>query len=124
MIWLYVALGSAAGGCLRHLLGTAMQGWLDQPAFPWGTWLVNVLGCLAIGAVMPLVDRGSPAQMVVVVGLLGGFTTFSAFSWQAVELLAAGQAPTALAYIVASLVACLLATAGGWWLVRLVHPQV
>ena len=118
MIWLWIALGGAAGSCLRHLAGTGVRHWLGPAAFPWGTLAVNAAGCLAIGILAPALVRGSQAHALLVVGVLGGFTTFSAFSWETVELLGAGQWPTALAYAGTTMAVCLLATAAGWWSAR------
>lgn len=115
MIILWIALGSALGGVLRYLLGTAVQTGLGEPAFPWGTWLVNVLGCAAIGLLTPVLAKGGTGSALLIVGVLGGFTTFSAFSMQTVELAAAGRWDLAIGYAAASLTACLFATTAGLW---------
>ncbi len=83
---LLVAAGGAAGSLLRHLVSLALA-----PAgsgFPWATLLVNVLGSAAIGAAAGLEGQ---ARLLVVTGFLGGFTTFSAFSLEAVTLF--GRSP-------------------------------
>ncbi len=80
---LLVAAGGAAGSVLRHLVSLALA-----PAgsgFPWATLLVNVLGSAAIGAAAAAGLEGQ-ARLLVVTGFLGGFTTFSAFSLEAVML--------------------------------------
>jgi len=111
---LLVALGGAMGSVLRHALGGAIarQGTV---AFPWGTLLVNVLGSFAIGALLTLAESRitlSPEmRALLVTGVLGGFTTFSAFSWEALALTRAGHAPQALGYVAGSLV---FGLAAGW----------
>jgi CrcB protein len=112
--YLLVALGSALGGMSRfyaaNLIGRAAG-----PAFPWGTFAVNVLGCLCVGALAACFEPGSPLHLrtdlraLAIVGFLGGFTTFSAFSLEAVQLLQRGQPGVAIVYVLASLVSCLLA---------------
>ncbi|HVF17068.1 MAG TPA: CrcB family protein, partial [Steroidobacteraceae bacterium] len=83
--------------------------------FPWGTFTVNVLGSLAIGVCGALVEqaqRGSNSQLMrefVMIGFLGGFTTFSAFSLQTLQLLRDGKAGLALANVGFSVLVCLAA---------------
>lgn len=80
---LLVAIGSAAGGVCRYLLSKAVSDHWAAAAFPWGTFVVNMLGCLAIGLIYGLIDRGvhlSPElRLLLTVGFCGGFTTFSTF---------------------------------------------
>lgn len=115
--YLAVMLGGAAGTGLRM----ALTSWCAHrfgEAFPIGTMVVNVLGSLAIGAVAALTaPDGSLAhatllRQVVIVGVLGGFTTFSSFSLQTLNLLAAGEGLRAGANVVLSVVLCL----GAAWL--------
>ena len=115
-IYLWIALGSALGGAARY----GVAGAIDRHmlgAFPWGILLVNVLGSLLIGLVATLTDPSgrlfvnSTAQQFFMTGVFGGFTTFSAFSLQVLNLVRDGRWETASAYIVASLVLCL---AGVW----------
>jgi CrcB protein len=80
---LLVALGGALGSVARYLVSLALGG----GAFPWGTLAVNVLGSAAIGAAAGLGVQG-PARLFLVTGLLGGFTTFSAFSLETGTLFA------------------------------------
>ena len=87
-----------AGGCLgaiaRYLLSGAVHRWTGG-TFPAGTLFVNVLGCLIIGAAMVFVEDhpvlGPNARLFLTIGLLGGFTTFSSFGYETVELLTDGQ---------------------------------
>ena len=116
MIW-YVATGSALGGVLRFLMVPWAQRW-SAVGFPGGTLAVNVLGSLLIGAVLRLasVDGALSAEtrVFLTVGICGGFTTFSAFSAETMELMQSGQWTRAGLYIVASVVLCLLASFAGW----------
>lgn len=115
---LLVLAGSGLGGLARLWLGAASV-WLVGPGFPWGTLLINVLGSLVIGlAATALPAAADGARAFVMVGLCGGFTTFSAYSLQSLELLQAERIGAALAYMSASVLACLLATWLGWVLGR------
>ena len=110
---LSVAVGGAAGSVLRYQLGRMVTN-LAGPGntFPWGTLSINILGSLAMGALVGWLARGSmnpqsaePLRLLIGVGLLGGFTTFSAFSSELVTMLHRGQAMLALGYAAASLIA-------------------
>jgi len=109
-----IALGSALGGVLRYLVGAAVHVWLLR-TFPWGTLTVNVLGCTAIGIVwIALAARGEGGELArafVIVGVLGGFTTFSSFSMETMLLLEQHGFARAGAYVLASVVLCLT---GAW----------
>ena len=105
---LAIAGGGAAGALLRHFLGGAVQRAVGPgaAAFPWGTLAVNVLGCLALGAIAGHEARAGalPPTLRIgpVVGFLGGFTTFSSFGIETVRLLLGGEAVRALAYVALS----------------------
>lgn len=117
-IWLLVVLGSALGGLARW----SVVEWVSARSgsgFPWGTLLVNVCGGLAIGACAPFAGR-DPVKFGLMVGVLGGFTTFSAYSLQTFELLQAGRVGVAAAYALGSVAACLAACWAGWTLARLI----
>ena len=96
-----VALGGALGSTLRWWLSGAIQRWTGS-AFPWGTFTVNAVGSLAIGLVAALaLERAlvaPAARIFVVVGVLGGFTTFSALSYETFALLRDGQWLAAVGY--------------------------
>lgn len=103
--YLLVALGGALGSLLRYLLGAWVQG-VSSPGFPWSTFLVNALGSLLIGAVVRLSLEGAlsgEARLFLAVGLLGGFTTFSTFSYETLALVQDGEVLLALAYALGSL---------------------
>lgn len=108
MTVLYVALGGALGAALRYLISISV-------AFPFGTLIVNVLGCLILGFLTVfLADKGLDRLMVfALTGVLGGFTTFSTFSMDALRLFEQGQPGQAAAYVAASLVLSLAAVVAG-----------
>jgi CrcB protein len=118
---LLVALGGAIGSALRHLVNLAALR-LAGPAFPWGTLAVNVAGSFAMGVLVELVARrfGASAdlRLFAMTGVLGGFTTFSAFSLDVVTLWERGAAGTALAYAGGSVVLSIAALVAGLWLAR------
>lgn len=119
--FLAVGVGGALGSVLRYGLGMSVQRMLG-PAFPFGTLFVNFLGSFAIGmAYVWLIERAVPRaelHLFVTVGVLGGFTTFSAFSLETVMLLAQANYGRATMNILASLVLCFVATAMGIALAR------
>jgi len=112
--YLWVMLGSALGGGARLYVSTLVARGAGT-AFPWGTLAVNVAGCLLVGALGALFEPASPLhvrqdlRVFLIVGVLGGFTTFSAFSLEALLLVQRGHVPAALGYVALSLVGCLLA---------------
>jgi CrcB protein len=111
-----VAIGGASGSVARYLTGIAMTRWLGT-AFPWGTITVNIVGSFAIGLLAELVARklSAPMEMrlLLVVGFLGGFTTFSSFSLDTLSLFEKGEGLAALAYVGASVILSLAAAFGG-----------
>ena len=114
---LLVLIGSALGGLARHWVGLGVAAWLG-PRLPWATLGINVLGSFVIGLAAAIAADGRAGdaawvQPFVMVGLCGGFTTFSAFSLQTVELLQGGEVGWALAYALGSVALCLLATWAG-----------
>lgn len=89
---IYVALGGAIGASARYLLSNWMASWLGTD-FPWGTFFVNISGSFLIGIVLVLVEGGSlpaEARLLVAVGILGGYTTFSSFSYESLQLITGG----------------------------------
>jgi CrcB protein len=99
---LLIGLAGAAGAVLRAGL-TALATRLCGAEFPWGTLAVNLLGCFSCGLLWSLVHRRGvvPAdvEQVLLVGLLGGFTTYASFALQTTEMLSAGRLLTAAAYV-------------------------
>ncbi len=119
---LLVCAGGAVGSGLRFLVSSALLR-ATGPAFPWGTLVVNGLGSFAIGAVMQGALQGQVGpglRVLLAAGVLGGFTTFSSFSWETLRLLQAGQSGLALANVGGNLVLSLVAVALGMMLVRAV----
>ena len=118
---LLVMLGGALGTGGRYLFGRATLA-LFGPDYPWGTLGVNLLGGLLMGVVAgAMVQEGSidrPIWLLLAVGLLGGFTTVSAFSLDLFAMLERGRAGTALLYAAASVLGSLLLLALGWWAAR------
>lgn len=112
--YLWIAVGSALGGVARYWCTGLVTDAIDSP-FPWGTLTVNVVGSFIIGAfAAATAGEGrwlvSPTtQRFVTVGLLGGFTTFSAFSLQSLELIRAGDWWRAGSNVMLSVVLCLVA---------------
>jgi fluoride exporter len=91
---LLIALGGAIGSVGRYLMGAWFQGMVGNPGFPWGTFLVNVIGAFLIGVAFGLSKDGplsSQAWTLVVIGALGGYTTFSTFALETLEQFADGR---------------------------------
>lgn len=112
---LLVAAGGAIGSVLRYLVSVVAVEWLGT-GFPWGTLAVNVLGSAAIGVLGGLGVQGE-LRLLLVTGVLGGFTTFSAFSLET-GVLAERSPGLAALYVAASLGLGLAAFALGWGLAR------
>ena len=125
LTWLAVASGGAIGSLARFWLTGAMAA-LTGPRFPWGTLLINVLGSLVIGLIagiaLPLgrVSLHHDLRVFLMTGVCGGFTTFSAFSLQTLEMAQSGDFLPAFGYAIASVAVCLLAVWGGWAAGRLI----
>lgn len=121
---LLVALGGAFGSVLRYSLAELFYA-LGARAFPYGILTVNILGCFFIGffSVWLVAKFGSTHLLwrsAIIVGVLGGFTTFSSFSLDAVNFLQQGMFLKAMIYIALSLVCCLAATYFGMFVARVV----
>jgi fluoride exporter len=118
---LFAAAGGALGAGARHLVNTSMLAWLG-PGFPWATFIVNVVGSLLMGILVQLLmplDGGTPAlRTFLATGVLGGFTTFSAFSLDAWVLYERQQHVALGAYVVLSVVLSIAALVLGMALVR------
>ncbi|MBY6165052.1 fluoride efflux transporter CrcB [Pseudooceanicola nitratireducens] len=116
---LHVALGGAIGASARYLTGVAALR-LMGPGFPWGTLAVNVIGSFLMGAIVILLAELSANRFapLLMTGLLGGFTTFSAFSLDAVTLWERGETMQAATYVAASVVLSLAALMAGLFVAR------
>jgi len=121
MHWLLVFIGGGLGAVARHGVnraGLAMLG----PGFPWWTFAVNVAGCFLIGLLagsFGSLETGHNARLFLITGFLGGFTTFSAFSLDALTLWERGEPLQAGLYILGSVILSLIAAAGGLLVARL-----
>ncbi len=117
---LLVFAGGGTGAVLRFGLGHVMLR-LMGPSFPWGTLIANLGGGLAMGALVGVMARhggNEPARLLLGVGLLGGFTTFSAFSLDIFNMMERGQAGLALGYAALSTIGAVAALALGLLAVR------
>lgn len=116
-----VGLGSFVGGALRYLISTWMKNACIQ-GFPWGTLMVNLVGCFLIGVLYGLFSRYSstshPWCLLLTTGLCGGFTTFSTFANESLLMLQNGHWGSFLAYISISVIAGICLTALGYWIVK------
>lgn len=126
--YLVIALGGGLGSMLRFAIGT----WIDSGAqkggviFPWGTILVNITGCFIIGFIATISAAGEGRLLLspytrnfILIGILGGYTTFSSFSLQTLTLAQDGQWGAAAANVAISVVLCLIgvwlgASVAGW----------
>ena len=112
MAYVWVALGGALGSVARYGCSFAATRWLGT-AFPWGTMFVNVTGSFTIGLLAALVAAdgrpllGADARAFVIVGVLGGFTTFSSFSLETLELARGGALGAAALNVMLSVALCL-----------------
>lgn len=116
---LQVALGGALGASGRYLTGLAVIR-LIGPGFPWATLIVNILGSAVMGVLVVALAKfgGMRFAPLLMTGLLGGFTTFSAFSLDAVTLYERGEMLAAGGYVLASVVLSILALFGAMTLAR------
>lgn len=118
--WIGIAIGGAAGTLVRWGLGGFIQH-VSGGTFPWGTLVINVAGCAAIGALAAFTDRGGflspPWRMALQIGVLGGFTTYSTFGLETFRLVSAGDMSRAAAYFG-------LTSAGGFAAVWLAYRLV
>lgn len=116
-----VAAGGGIGASLRYLTGIAALRWFG-PNFPWGTLVVNVVGSFFMGLIAEFIIRrlgaGTDLRLFLMTGLLGGYTTFSAFSFDAVLMLERGALPAATWYILLNVVGAILALVLGLALAR------
>jgi fluoride exporter len=122
MNWLWVACGGAIGASLRY---AASVYFISAPAnFPWITWSVNLLGCLLAGIFFALSLQfptlQNEARLFLMVGILGGFTTFSSFGLETFQLMKSGQVNLALLYVLTSVILGILLLAFSFYLTQFI----
>lgn len=118
MNWLWVALGGAIGATFRY--GTGILLIKPTGLFPWTTWWINLLGCFLAGVFFALSQKypvlQNEARLFLMVGILGGFTTFSSFGLETFQLLRHGQSVLAFSYALSSLVFGVIVLGLGYYL--------
>lgn len=118
MNWLWVALGGAIGATFRY--GTGVLLIKPTGLFPWTTWWINLLGCFLAGVFFALSQKypvlQNEARLFLMVGILGGFTTFSSFGLETFQLLRHGQSVLAFSYALSSLVFGVIVLGLGYYL--------
>ncbi|MGN6818381.1 MAG: fluoride efflux transporter CrcB [Sphingomonas sp.] len=122
MNFLLVMAGGAVGSAARYGVGKLALGWLG-PNYPWGTLAVNLIGGFLMGLLAGILARTGGSEhtrLLLGIGALGGFTTFSSFSLDAILMIERGQWTTALLYALVSVVGSVLALFAGLHLVRAV----
>lgn len=109
---LLVGLGGAAGSIVRYLLGKTY----NEHAFPYGTFAANIIGCLIIGLLWGYFTRNinETLRLLLITGFCGGFTTFSTFSFETVQMLQQNRWLSVIFYITLSVVGGLIATFAGY----------
>ncbi len=116
-----VMVGGAVGAGARYLVGGALLRAVGA-GFPWGTLAVNLIGGLLMGVLVGVLARASDgdeqARLLLGVGVLGGFTTFSAFGLETWLMIERGQVAVAFAYVAASVIGAVALTGAGLILVR------
>jgi len=126
MTYIWIAVGGALGSVARHWCTLVATAWLGA-AFPWGTLFINIVGSFVIGLFFALTgpdgrfDVPLDAKLFVMTGICGGYTTFSAFSLQTLSLFQDGMWLRGGAYIVASVVLCLIAVWAGYALAMAIN---
>lgn len=111
-----VGIGGGIGSILRYLTSVVIAKYF-QTSFPWGTFAVNIIGCLIVGLLLGLFERqlltNPHLKFLLVTGFCGGYTTFSAFASENMNLFQSGNSPTAFLYIAASVLVSLFSVWAG-----------
>ena len=118
---LFVGIGSFFGGALRYAVSLMMKN-ITANAFPWATLSVNLIGCFLFGLIFALFGKYSSVNstlcLLLATGFCGGFTTFSTFANESLQMLQCGNILAFFAYLLASLVLGIALVALGYYLVR------
>jgi CrcB protein len=118
---LIVGTGSFIGGAMRYLLSTYMKNICSQ-GFPWGTLAVNLLGCFLFGIFFAIFSKNSSTYstlyLLLTTGICGGFTTFSTFANESVQMLQNGNIAGFTGYVATSILFGLALIALGYWMVK------
>lgn len=118
---LIVGIGSFLGGALRYGISTMMKNHFGQ-GFPWGTLSVNLIGCLLFGIIFALFNKygstNTPWCLLLTTGVCGGFTTFSTFANESIQMLQNGNLVGFLGYVGTSMIVGISLVALGYWMVR------
>lgn len=118
---LVVGLGGFFGSVLRYYIGTIFNSAVGS-GFPWGTLAVNLIGCFLIGILSALLGRFFPSDsalaLLLTTGFCGGFTTFSTFAHEAVQMLHGGSYLSFCVYVALSVLLGLLLVGFGYWIVK------
>jgi fluoride exporter len=121
MILLAVGVGGGLGALIRYFVAGSIQS-AAWPGYPWGIFVVNITGGLAMGLIVELsalkISLTPEMRAFLTTGILGGYTTFSTFSLDSVLLIERGQYASAATYVVGSTVLSILAVFAGMWAVR------
>ena len=118
---LIVGIGSFFGGALRCGVSTWMKA-VCTPGFPWGTWTVNLLGCLVFGILYAFFSKHFTLShswcLLLTTGFCGGFTTFSTFANESMQMLQNGNVGSFIGYVTTSLIGGIALIGLGYWLVK------
>ena len=116
-----VGIGSFLGGSLRYVTSTMMKNVSGQD-FPWGTLTVNLLGCLVFGLIFALFSKyattSSPWYLLFTTGICGGFTTFSTFANESMQMLQSGNIGGFIGYVSTSVIGGIALIGLGYWIIK------
>ena len=118
---LIVGIGSFFGGALRYGISTWTKG-ICTSGFPWGTWIVNLLGCFVFGVIFAFFNKQStvshPWCLLLTRGFCGGFTTFSTFANESMQMLQNGNTVSFIGYVATSIIGGIAFIGWGYWLIK------